>query len=99
MEGPSTSLTFLGITLDTAKIEIRLPDEKLARIRQSNDQWLPKKKATKRELLSLVGLLQHATKVVHCDRTFVNRMYSTAARLKKLDFYTRLNKEFCSYLW
>ena len=99
VEGPSTSLTFLGITLDTAKMEIRLPDEKLARIRQSIDQWLPKKKATKREILSLVGLLQHATKVVRCGRTFVSRMYSTAAKLKKLDFYTRLNKEFRSDLW
>ena len=99
VEGPSTSLTFLGITLDTAKMEIRLPDEKLARIRQSIDQWLPKKKATKREILSLVGLLQHATKVVCCGRTFVSHMYLTAARLKKLDCYTRLNKEFRSDLW
>ena len=29
----------------------------------------------------------------------MNRMYSTVARLKKLNFYTRLNKEFCSDLW
>ena len=57
VEGPSTSLTFLGITLDTAKMEIRLPDEKLAWIHQSIDQWLPKKKANKCEILSLVGLL------------------------------------------
>ena len=28
VEGPSTSLTFLGITLDTAKMKIRLPDER-----------------------------------------------------------------------
>ena len=29
IEGPSTSLTFLVITLDTKKMEIRLPSEKL----------------------------------------------------------------------
>ena len=92
VEGPSTSLTFLGITMDTVQMEIQLPDDKLARIRQCIDQWLPKKNATKRDILSLVGLLQHATKVVHCGSTFVSRMYSTAAKISKLDFYTRLNK-------
>jgi len=49
---------------------------------------------------SLVGLLQHATKVVKPGRTFVSRMYATAAKVKRLSFYTRLNKGFCSdLLW
>jgi len=34
LEGPSTSLSFLGITLDTERMEIRLPDDKLTRIQQ-----------------------------------------------------------------
>jgi len=98
VEGPSTCLTFLGVVLDTAKSEIRLPEEKLLRIRQELFTWLGKKRATKRQILSLVGLLQHATKVVRPGRTFVSRMYATAARVKELDFYTRLNKEFRSDL-
>jgi len=52
----------------------------------------------KREILSLVGLLQHATKVVKPGCTFISRMYSTAAKLKKLSFYTRLTKDFWSDL-
>ena len=57
-----------------------------------------KKKAIKREILSLVGLLlQHATKVVRSGRTFVVRKYSTAAKINKLSYYTRLNKEFRLY--
>ena len=63
LEGPATSLTFLGITLDTACMEIRLPQEKLLRIQESLSKWLGKKATTKREILSLVGLLQHATRV------------------------------------
>ena len=55
-------------------------------------------KATKRDILSLVGLLQHASKVVRPGRFFVSRMYSTAAKVKELDFYTKLNKEFRSDL-
>ena len=44
------------------------------------------------------GLLQHATKVVKCSRTFVSRMYATACKVKEMDFYTRLNKDFRSGL-
>ena len=34
VEGPFTSLNFLGITLDTAKMEARLHDDKLLRTQQ-----------------------------------------------------------------
>ena len=98
VEGPSTILTFLGITLDTINMEARLPEDKLIRIRQLITSWLNRKKPTKCEILSLVGLLQHATKIIRCGRTFVSRMYSTAAKVKELDYYTRLNKEFRSDL-
>jgi len=96
IEGPSTSLTFLGITLDTAHMETRLPQDKLLRIKEALTKWLRKKTATKREILSLVGLLQHVTKVVRYGRTFVAQMYATAAKVKQLHFFTRLNKEFRS---
>jgi len=78
-------------------MEIRLPQDKFTRrIQEMLVKWLHKKKATKKKILSLVGLLQHATKVVRPGRTFVARMYTTAAKLQKMHFYTRLNREFCS---
>ena len=98
VEGPSTSLTFLGILIDTHRMEVRLPEDKLQRIYQELSTWLHRKTATKREILSLVGLLQHATKVVRSGRTFVARMYQTAAKLRELSFFTRLNKDFRSDL-
>jgi len=64
VEGPTQSLTFLGIVLDTKNMEACLPHEKLQRIWEQVAAWLVKCKATKRQLLSLVGLLQYATKVV-----------------------------------
>ena len=96
--GPSTSLNFLGITLDTVRMEARLPVDKLRRTREQIGSWMQKKKATKREILSLVGVLQHATKIVRSGRTFLSRMYATAAKLREMHFYTRLNKEFRSDL-
>ena len=98
LEGPSQSLTFLGIVLDTKRIEARLPEDKLLRIRTQLAAWLGRKKATKCEILSLVGLLQHATKVVKPGRTFISRMYSKAAKLKELHYYTNLTKDFRSDL-
>lgn len=44
LEGPSTSLSFLGIILDTNHMEIRLPPDKLARIQELLKTWLPRKK-------------------------------------------------------
>ena len=40
VEGPSTALTFLGITLDTINMEARLPEVKLTRIMQLITSWL-----------------------------------------------------------
>ena len=69
-------------------MEARLPEEKLTRIQHTVADWLTRKKATKREILSLVGQLQHATKVVHYGRAFVPRMYSAAVKVPQLDFHT-----------
>ena len=99
LEGPSTSLSFLGIILDTNRMEIRLPPNKVIRMQELLTTWLPRKKARKREILSLVGTLQHATKVVQPGRTFVSRMYASAAKLCEIHYITRLNKAFKSNLF
>ena len=52
VEGPSTNLEFLGIQLDTVRMEARLPEEKLHRISSLVQEWLPKRNA--REVLLLV---------------------------------------------
>ena len=80
-------------------MDIQLPEDKLQIIYQELSSWLHRKAATKREILSLVGLLQHTTKVVRSGRTFVARMYSTGAKLRELTFFTRLNKDFRSDLY
>ena len=80
-------------------MEARLPCDKLSRVQTTIVEWLNKRSATKREILSLVGVLQHAAKMVRPGRTFVRCMYSVAARAQELDYFTRLNKEFKSDLY
>ena len=63
-EGPATCITFLGILIDTEAGQLRLPMEKLYRIRDILRTWRDRKSSTRKELESLVGHLSHASKVV-----------------------------------
>jgi len=92
VEGPSTSLTFLDITINTVKMEIRLCDAKLSRICHTVSNWITKRKAKEKEMLSLVGLLQHATKVVPCGKTFVRRIRTVNCGTNKKDHLQKASK-------
>ena len=89
---------FLGILLDTTNLELRLPDDKLQRLRQLIQVWKGKRSCTKRDLLSLIGQLQHACKVVRPGRTFLRRMIELATVAKELHHHIRLNRGFKSDL-
>ena len=67
-------------------MEAKLPPETLQRLQLLVMEWLDKSKATKRDILSLVSHLQHATKVIRQGRTFVSCLYMTAAKVKSLTF-------------
>lgn len=92
--GPTTCLDFLGIELDSVKMESRLPAEKLQRTRELVATWRGRKACRVKELQSLVGSLQHACKVVHPGRSFVRRMHELLKRSRKASDHLRLNREF-----
>lgn len=98
VEGPTTGLDFLGIEFDTVHMIMRLPTQKLERLKQLLNQWLEKKAARKRAILSLIGELAHASKVIAPGRTFLRRMLDTAHSRPHLDHWIRLSKEFRSDL-
>lgn len=50
-EGPATTITFLGIELDSIAMEIRLPQEKLACLQSDLSTWRGRKACRKRDLL------------------------------------------------
>ena len=92
VEGPSTCLVFLGILIDTVRGELRLPLDKLTRLRDRVKEWLQKKRCTKRDLLSLAGQLQHAATVVRPGRTFLRRLFDLSATVQKPNHHLSLNK-------
>ena len=86
-EGPTTTIRFLGIELDTVAMEMRLPEDKLQQVHD----WRGKKAVSKRELLSLIGSLQHACKAVRPGRSFMRWLIDLSKQATRLDHHLRLN--------
>ena len=84
--------------MDTVEQEIRLPTEKLRRLQGEIRNWINKKSCIKRELLSLIGQLQHACCVVRPGRTFLRRMITLSSVPKELYHRVRLSAAFRSDL-
>jgi len=53
--GPATELVFLGITLDTQKLELHLPEEKMVCLGEAIRRW-KRKKSCQKEWLSLISM-------------------------------------------
>ena len=75
-QGPSSSLTFLGILLDTTTFELHLPDDKLTRLQEALQQWSRKRSCTKKELESFLGHLSHAATVIPQGRVFLRQLFT-----------------------
>lgn len=91
LEGPTTLITLLGISIDSKVGTLSLPAKKLEQLRQLTREWLSKKRCTKRELLSITGKLQHAAKVVRPGRTFLRRLFDLSTAVSKPHHHLNLN--------
>ena len=97
IKGPSPIITFLGIELDTHKMEARLPQDKLEHLKEELQKWNGRKSCQKRTLLSLIGRLSHACKVVVAGRIFLRRMIDRAKAVRRLH-WVHLTADFHSDL-
>ena len=70
VEGPTTSLMFLGIQVDSVSHQLCLPQTKLRRLKATLLHWSHTKSPMKRQLQSLLGTLHHTVLVVPPGRTF-----------------------------
>ena len=97
-EGPSQTMVFLGIEIDSVNMVIRLPQEKQDRLNRSVEVWLSKSKCIKRELLSLIGSLSFACKVIKPGRTILRRLIDLSTSVKKLHQHISLSACICQDL-
>lgn len=100
LEGPAPILTFLGLQLDSLRMEIRLPPGKLSELQELIVQWRGKRSTKKKDLESLVGKLAFASRVVRPGKTFMRRMFQLLSGIRQDHHHVRLNAEFRSdLLW
>ena len=91
--GPLTKLTFLGIEIDSQTMSLRLPEDKLSTLVAMLQKWSNLKKCTKRDLLSLIGKLSFASKVIPSGRMFIRCLIDLSTTVERLSHRISLNSE------
>ena len=93
LEGPSNRISFLGIEIDTTAWVLRLPDDKLKALLYELTLWSDRKTCSKRQLLSLIGKLSYATKVMPAGRIFLRRLIDLSTHVRALHHHLHLNSQ------
>ena len=91
--GPTTSICFLGLQIDSLTMEVSLPQDKYQDLYSALLSWSNRKKCQKRELLSLIGKLNFACNVVPTGRTFLRRLIDLSTQVSKLHHFLSPNLE------
>ena len=90
---PTQRLAFLGIEIDTTAGTLSLPSEKLRRLRTLLAEWQDRRAAKKRDLLSLLGHLSHASTVVRPGRIFVRHLIDASTQAGAPHHFVRLSQQ------
>uniref|UniRef100_A0A1X7VQS7 Reverse transcriptase domain-containing protein n=1 Tax=Amphimedon queenslandica TaxID=400682 RepID=A0A1X7VQS7_AMPQE len=80
VEGPATTLTFLGIEINSVNMSLSLPLPKLTALKAKLAHWITRRAASKRELQELIGHLNHVAAVVSHGRSFVRSVIEAMKR-------------------
>ena len=72
-------------------MELRLPEDKLVDLISLLTSFRVKRTITKRELLSLIGKLSFASKIIPSGRTFIRRLIDLSTTVHKLSHHVTLN--------
>ena len=88
---PSTSMTIVGFTLDTLRMESSLPLDKLAKAKDLFLKFLTKDSCRLRELQSLISFSNFCCLVITCGRAFLRRLIDLTIGVPKPYYHIRLN--------
>ena len=91
IEGPATCITFLGVLIDTNAFELRLPADKLQRMRSMVSSWSTRESCRRKDLESLLGHLSHAAIVVRPGRTFLRELFRLLHLTRSPHHFVRLS--------
>ena len=100
---PATNLEWLGFLFDSDELMISIPQEKLHELLKETQAWLRKDFATKQQIQSLAGKLNHIALCVRPARRFMSRILETlrdikdAARIEITQDFKLDVRWFCEY--
>ena len=89
--GPAKYITNLGVEIDSSAFMIRLPSDKFHEFILELSSWRNRKSCTKRELLSCIGKLSFAEKVVKPGIMFLRRFITLSTSVTELHHHINLN--------
>ena len=90
---PSTCQTVYGIEVDTLKLELRLPADKLAKATMLVDRLAKRRTVTLRDLQGLIGFLSFCCLAIACGRPFLRRLIQLTRGITRPHHYVTLNSE------
>ncbi len=90
---PAQQQKFVGVLLDSVTMQARLDPEKLAKATHLVCSFERKTKCTQRELQSLVGFLQWASKVIYGGRVFLRRLITLQNYVTRPNHRVRLTAD------
>ena len=91
---PSTKIRYLGIDFDSIEMTLSLPQDKLDKLFMELKFFEGKKRATKKQIQRLCGILAHASKVIRGGRVFSRRIIDLLKDLPKGNPRVRIANDF-----
>ena len=89
---PTTDIVFLGININSTQMMLYIPPDKLNEIKLKAAGWLSKKRATKRELQSLAGIISWGAKCVKSIRPILRSIINLYKGLRGPSHHVRISK-------
>ena len=87
----SQIMEFLGVQINTIEGTLSISQERMHEIIGLLKEWQSKRSCTKRQLLSLIGKLSFAARVIRSGRTFLRRLIDLSKKAKYLHHRLKLN--------
>ena len=86
---PTTCCPYSGFISDSVLLELRLLKKKQDKDWSALSLWISKWSGLKRDLFSVIGLLQHCTQAIPLGRPFLRHLINHANYVKELHHFVR----------
>lgn len=89
--GPSQTITFLGIEIDSQLMQIRLPYDKVVAYKILLKEYIDRRRASMRQLQRLAGIISFASTVVQSGRPYQQRVFDLLRSVRRPHHKVRLD--------